>query len=107
MTQRLHERLVGEAEVLVAGAEQYDAALPVGGEGDLGGQPRLADTGFSGDERHLAVALLRRFPGPLKSFPLRSPSDEGDGTRGRQPRRKRDLRTGRLPADPVDRHRVG
>jgi hypothetical protein len=107
MTQRLHERLVGKAEVLVTGPEQYDAALPVGGEGDLGGQPRLADTGFSGHERQLAVALLCRFPGPLESFLLPSSSDEGDGTRRRQPRRERDLRTGRLPTDPVDRHRVG
>ena len=110
--QRLDERLVRDAELVVAAAEQHRRALGVREAGDLGGEAGLADAGLAGEQRERAVAVRRRRATSRdEHLELGLPTDErdpgADGERRREGRAVPEVAGGRLPLDAQRGHRVG
>ena len=60
--QRFDERLVREAQVLVAPTEQHGRAVRVRALRELGGEARLADARLAGNEREPSLSGLGRRP---------------------------------------------
>ena len=70
VAQGLDERLVGDAEVLVAAARQHQ--MPPGdGPGEFGGQARLPDARLAGQQDLAGVELVAAevYPSMLKPVP--------------------------------------
>ena len=80
---RLPQRQVGDAEVLVAASRQHHRAVLLGQGGQLGHQPGLADAGLAGHQHGPALAALRVGPGGEQPAQLRPPADEGANGRPR------------------------
>jgi hypothetical protein len=74
---RLPQRQVGDAQVLVAASGQHDPAVGLGQAGQLGGQPGLADAGLAGHQHGPAPAAPGVGPGRVEPAQLRPPAHEG------------------------------
>ena len=82
--ERLHERLVGNAEAVVAPAEQDEAAIAVDRAGELGREPRLPDTRLARDEHGPARSRRRFLPGDRDLLVLGVTSREREAGRDRE-----------------------
>ena len=99
VAQRLHERLVGHAQVLVAAAGQHDAALIVDPDGNLGGQAGLAHSRLPGQEGDPPLARRRFLPQLRQPLQFGVAADEDPPDVGEQ-RRHRDRRTAAAAPSP-------
>ena len=110
VTHGFHERLVRDGQVLVAGAEEDDAALLVSGDGGLGGQSGLPDPGFAGEKDDPRSAFPGPFPGLGQRLQLARPADEGqrpaDYVEQVEPVGGDDVGDVDRPGHTVHRHRV-
>ena len=87
MAQRLHERLIGHPEVLVAAAGQHRRPLVVRSPGQLGGQAGLPDAGLPGQEGDPPFTGRRLLSELAQPVELAVPPDEDlsdVGEEGRQ-----------------------
>ena len=103
-----------------AAADQHDGALGLRDRGDLGDDPRLADTSLTGQQRRAAVSLVGRLQGRAQSADLAGSADEdwaGDADRHGvdyhaghgvpSPDKRRDLGSVRSVTRPRSRGRAG
>ena len=97
--ERLRERLVRDREALVAPAEQDERGLVVELPGDLGHEPRLADTGFARQEARPPGTGLGVIPGGEEPGPLVVSADERELVATKEGRGQWSGRPGRLPQD--------
>src|SRR5262249_38058153 len=76
MTQRLRERRIGRAELLVAPSPQHDGTSVMCDSNDLGDDARLADARLAGYEHRTARTLHRLLPRPDEVLNRLGPSRE-------------------------------
>ena len=99
LAQRLHERLVRHAEVLVAAAGQHRGSLVVHLPGQLGGQPGLPDAGLPGQEGDPGFTGPRLLPQLGEPVELAVPADEDLSNVGEEGRERHRGLGGGLPVD--------
>ena len=107
VAQRFDERLVRDAEILIAAPGQHHGAFVMGPPGQFGGQaglthPRLA--GKEGDPQLARRRFLPQLPEPLE---LGVPADEDTADVGQERRQGDGGLSGQLPVDLDRRHRLG
>jgi hypothetical protein len=88
VAQRLDERLVGNAEVLVAPPGQHRRPFVVHRPGQLGRQTGLADPGFAGHEGEAQLAGRRLLPELPEPGQLAVPADEDAADVGQEGRER-------------------
>jgi hypothetical protein len=108
LAQRLHERLIGDAEVLVAPTRQHRRAGGVDPAGQLGRQAGLADARLPGQQGESALAGGGLLPHLAKPLELGVPADEDPPDGGDERREGQLVGPGLgLPAHLADGHRGG
>ena len=75
--QGFEEGLIGPCEILLAPTEENDVSCRVGTEGDLRGQPGLADPGLTDDPEHRQPVAGGVGQQALSELELGIPADEG------------------------------
>ena len=107
VSERLDDGLVRHVEFVVASTEQHGGSVAVSGVGHLGGEPALADAGFTGDEGQMKAVGVGGPPQPLELCPFAFPADEGRVAGRERPRQGgHHVGFGR-PRDLVGGHRTG
>ena len=99
--QCLRDRLVRPQCLLVAAPEQHRAAALVGGGGELGREPRLADPGLTTDQHQARAERAGGVPLPCEIGELRAPADERILSEIRERRGQRHLRAAGEVARPA------
>ena len=101
VAQRLDERLVGDERLLGRSAGEHESTVVVGAPGDLGHEPRLADTWVAGQQHDAAAIALgnvggrrrvrpRLLPEPFQVLELLDPAHHGRSAARHQLGRERD-----------------
>lgn len=76
VTERLHEGLVGHAQVLIAASGQHPRPFRMGQPGEFGGEARLSNPWLPGDQGDPPLTRRRHLPQLRQPLQIAIPSDE-------------------------------
>jgi hypothetical protein len=107
VAQSLQERLVGDAQILVAAAGQHDAALGVSHLSEFGREPGLSHSRLPGEQGHPELSGRRSLPQLLEPLQVVVASHEDPPNVGQEGRHRDGRLREWLPAHLTDGNRLG